>query len=192
MKFKASFFGMLVVVLVLISAFSRAQAQDARPPITGISHISVYTSDSAKADDFYVHDLGGVKRSDPENANGVRYYFSPTQFVEVLPLPAVHTINRLDHVAFVTANADGLRQYMAAHGITTPAKVESGSDGSQWFAVADPEGNKVEFVQPPPHPEAVAISLLKRYSLGTSTTLNFVTWVLSVYLYSPWPLFLRA
>ena len=66
---------------------AQAQAAEKRPPITGISHISVYTSDSAKADDFYVHDLGGVKRSDPENANGVRYYFSPTQFVEVLPLP---------------------------------------------------------------------------------------------------------
>ncbi len=135
--------------------WARAQAGDHRPPITGISHISVYTSDGAKADDFYVRDLGGVKRSDPENPSGVRYYFSPVQFVEVLPLPAVHTINRLDHVAFVTANADGLRLYMAAHGITTPAKVESGSDGSQWFAVADPEANKVEFVQPPAHPEPV-------------------------------------
>jgi catechol 2,3-dioxygenase-like lactoylglutathione lyase family enzyme len=132
-----------------------AQAAEHRPPITGISHISVYASDGAKSEEFYVHDLGAVKRSDPENANGVRYYFSPTQFVEVLPLPAEHTINRLDHVAFVTANADGLRRYMAAHGITTPGKVESGSDGSQWFAVADPEGNKVEFVQPPAHPEPV-------------------------------------
>jgi len=134
---------------------AQAQAAEHRPPITGISHISVYASDSAKSEEFYVHDLGAVKRSDPENANGVRYYFSPTQFVEVLPLPAEHTINRLDHVAFVTTNADGLRRYMAAHGITTPAKVESGSDGSQWFAVADPEGNKVEFVQPPAHPEPV-------------------------------------
>jgi catechol 2,3-dioxygenase-like lactoylglutathione lyase family enzyme len=154
-KFKASFFGMLVVVLVLISAFSRAQAQDARPLITGISHISVYATDGAKSEAFYVHDLGGVKRSDPENPNGVRYYFSPVQFVEVLPLPAEHTINRLDHVAFVTASADSLRRYMAAHGITAPDKVESGSDGSKWFAVTDPEGNKVEFVQPPAHPEAV-------------------------------------
>ena len=134
---------------------SQAQAAEHRPPITGISHISVYASDSAKSEEFYVHDLGAVKRGDPENANGVRYYFSPTQFVEVLPLPAEHTINRLDHVAFVTADADGLRQYMAAHGITTPGKVERGSDGSQWFAVADPEGNKVEFVQPPAHPEPV-------------------------------------
>ncbi len=143
------------IVLAMAPVFARAQAGDHRPPITGISHVSVYASDGAKSEDFYVRDLGGVKRSDPENAAGVRYYFSPTQFVEVLPLPAEHTINRLDHVAFTTKDADGLRQYMAAHGITTPDKVESGSDGSQWFAVADPEGNKVEFVQPPVHPEAV-------------------------------------
>jgi hypothetical protein len=42
-----------------------------------------------------------VKRPDPENSKGVRYYFSPVQFVEVLPLPATETsINRLDHVGF--------------------------------------------------------------------------------------------
>jgi catechol 2,3-dioxygenase-like lactoylglutathione lyase family enzyme len=35
-----------------------------------------------------------------------------------------------------------------------PYKVEKGADGSRWFAVKDPEGNKVEFVQPPEYPKA--------------------------------------
>ena len=30
-----------------------------------------------------------------------------------------------------------------------PASVQPGSDGSRWFDVTDPEGNKIEFVQPP-------------------------------------------
>ena len=59
-----------------------------RPKITGVSHLSVYTSDAAKAEFFYVHDLGGFKVTDPQNPAGVRYYFNPVQFVEVLPLPA--------------------------------------------------------------------------------------------------------
>jgi catechol 2,3-dioxygenase-like lactoylglutathione lyase family enzyme len=138
----------LFVALVSVSIPAYAQAGESRPPIIGISHISVYSSDSAKTEAFYVHDLGGVKRGDPKNPKGVRYYFSPTQFVEVLPLPAEHTISRLDHVAFQTADAEGLKRYMAAHGIAVPATVEKGDDGSHWFDVQDPEGNKVEFVQP--------------------------------------------
>jgi catechol 2,3-dioxygenase-like lactoylglutathione lyase family enzyme len=144
-----------LVALALASICTCIQAQS-RPPITGISHIGIYTSDSAKTEAFYVHDLGGVKRTDPENPQGVRYYFAPTQFVEVLPLPADHTISRLDHVAFATADADALKAYMAAHGIPVPAKLEKGDDGSRWFDVQDPEGNKVEFVQPPANPAAVS------------------------------------
>jgi catechol 2,3-dioxygenase-like lactoylglutathione lyase family enzyme len=145
-----------LVVLALTSIDTCARAQASRPPITGISHISIYSTDGAKTETFYVHDLGGVKRADPENVQGVRYYFSPIQFVEVLPLPAEHTISRLDHVAFATTDAQALKAYMGAHGIAVPAKLEKGDDGSRWFDVQDPEGNKVEFVQPPPSPTAVS------------------------------------
>ncbi|WP_255462598.1 VOC family protein [Granulicella sp. WH15] len=145
----------MLTVLSFVSVAASARAQQSRPLITGISHISVYSTDSAKSEAFYVKNLGGVKRSDPENAQGVRFYFSPTQFVEVLPLPAEHTISRLDHVAFVTVNADALKAYIGAHGIAVPAKLEKGEDGSLWFDVQDPEGNKVEFVQPPASPAPV-------------------------------------
>ena len=138
----------LLLSLLLSSAPLWAQSPSTRPAITGISHLAVYASDAAAAEHFYVHDLGAAKGADPESAAGARYYFSPTQFVEVLPLPANAGINRLDHTAYNTPDADGLRRYMGAHGVTVPAAVEKGTDGSRWFAVKDPEGNKVEFVQP--------------------------------------------
>ena len=146
--------GLITAVLALTLPFlSVGPAQAAgpkRPPVTGVSHISLYTSDAAKAEAFYTHDLGAVKGVDPENPAGVRYYFSPVQFVEILPLPqGPATTNRLDHVAFATPDAEGLRQYLASRNITVPATVEKGSDGSVWFDVNDPEGHKVEFVQPP-------------------------------------------
>jgi catechol 2,3-dioxygenase-like lactoylglutathione lyase family enzyme len=84
----------------------------------------------------------------------VRYGFSATQFVEVSPLPPNSGINRMDHAAFNTDSADGMRKYLAAKGWKTPAKVEKGSDGSLWFVVLDPEGNKVQFVQPPANAKA--------------------------------------
>ena len=140
----------LAALLFVSSQFLNGQASSSRPPITGISHISVYSADAGKTEAFYVHNLGAFKAPDPENSQGVRYYFSPTQFVEVLPLPqGPASINRLDHVAFATADAEGLRSYMGAHGVAVPASVENGSDGSKRFDVRDPEDNKVEFVQVP-------------------------------------------
>ncbi len=122
----------------------------ARPPITGVSHIAVYAADPKKTEAFYVHDLGATKAADPENPAGIRYYVSPSQFIEVLPLPSSgDPKNRLDHVAFATPDAEALRAYMASKKIAVPAKTSHGADGSAWFDVTDPEGNRVEFIQSP-------------------------------------------
>jgi catechol 2,3-dioxygenase-like lactoylglutathione lyase family enzyme len=128
---------------------SATWAQPVRPAITGVSHLAVYSSDTAKAESFYVHDLGAAKRPDPEDAAGVRYYFSPLQFVEVLPLPADSGINRMGHAAFNVSDAEGMRRYLISKGVAVPRKMRSDADGSQWFQVKDPEGVTIEFVQPP-------------------------------------------
>ncbi|WP_443748552.1 VOC family protein [Asticcacaulis solisilvae] len=125
-------------------------AAPARPPVTAVSHIAVYAADRAKTDAFYVHDLGAAKRSDPENAAGTRYYVSPTQFIEVLPLPADAGKTRLDHIAFATADAEAMRQYLAGQHVAVPAKVSVWADGSKSFVVTDPEGNRVEFTEGKP------------------------------------------
>jgi len=125
-----------------------AQSAPERPKITGISHLAVYATDPATTGHYYVDIVGAVKEPDPENSRGARYALSSTQFVEVLPLPADAGINRLDHVGLNTTSAEGMRKYLAAKGWKVPAKVTRGSDGSQWIEVLDPEGNKVQFVQP--------------------------------------------
>jgi catechol 2,3-dioxygenase-like lactoylglutathione lyase family enzyme len=139
----------------LLAALTVTAAAQARPKITGISHLAVYTSDAAATEHYYTAIVGAEKAPDPENPQGVRYMVSPTQFVEVLPLPPDAGVNRLDHTAWNTVSAEGMRKYLAAKGWNVPAQVEKGSDGSRWFAVHDPEGNKVEFVEPPRHPAAV-------------------------------------
>ncbi|MGA7339891.1 MAG: VOC family protein [Terracidiphilus sp.] len=148
-----------LLAAVLLAAFATAavaQTAPARPKITGISHLAVYTSDAAATECYYTQVLGAAKLADPENPNGVRYAFSATQYIEVLPLPAGAGIDRLDHTAWNTDSAEGMRKYLAAKGWKTPAHVMHGSDGSRWFAVLDPEGNKVEFVEPSNHPQAVS------------------------------------
>ena len=135
-------------VVVLMAATPLAFAQQDRPAITGISHMCVFSHDLAASDNFYAHILGATKGVDPQNSEGARYYFSPTQFIEVLPLPVEHTISRMACVAYNTTNANALRLYLSAHGVQKLSELKSGSDGSQWFDTADPECNRVQFIQP--------------------------------------------
>lgn len=126
-----------------------------RPSITGISHLAVYTSDAAATERYYTVTVGAARLPDPENPQGVRYALSATQFIEVLPLPADQGVNRLDHIAFNTKSVEGMRRYLAERHWKVPSHIERGSDGSKWFEVLDPEGNKVQFVEPPKHPKPV-------------------------------------
>ena len=150
-----------VLVAAFLAAFATttiAQMPDkplTRPKITGISHLAVYTSDLATTDHYYREVIGATKLPDPENPKGVRYTVSATQFIEVLPLPEGAGINRLDHTAYNTDDAETLRRYLGSKAWKVPYRVEKGSDGSLWFTVKDPEDNQVEFVQPPRLPKDV-------------------------------------
>jgi catechol 2,3-dioxygenase-like lactoylglutathione lyase family enzyme len=120
-----------------------------RPAILGLSNMGVYTSNPAQAEEFYVHQLGMRKAADPYNPAGTRFYVNQEQFIEVLPLPANSGVNRLDHVGYITANAEQLRVYLRTRRVDVPGSVQHASDGSSWFEVKDPEGNTAQFVQPP-------------------------------------------
>jgi catechol 2,3-dioxygenase-like lactoylglutathione lyase family enzyme len=132
----------------LIFSVAVLSAQQVRPAITGISHMCIYASDLAASDHFYGHILGAAKGADPLDPAGARYYFSPVQFVEVLPLPADHTPSRMGCVAYNTADAAALRAYVHGHGVESATELQTASDGSRWFKAKDPEGNEIRFVQP--------------------------------------------
>jgi catechol 2,3-dioxygenase-like lactoylglutathione lyase family enzyme len=154
MQFKLA----IAVSFIVLSLSAAAQLPDkpiARPKITGISHLAVYTSDAAATDKYYREVIGAAKLPDPENSKGVKYAINATQYIEVLPLPEGEGINRLDHIAFNTDDAEGMRRYLGSKSWKTADKVEKGADGSRWFAVKDTEGNKVVFVQPSAEPKPV-------------------------------------
>jgi catechol 2,3-dioxygenase-like lactoylglutathione lyase family enzyme len=138
-----------LVALTLAAAAQMPDKPLMRPRITGISHIAVYTSNPAATEHYYVDVVGAVKEADPEDPKGVRYAISATQFIEVLPLPEGAGINRLDHTAWNTDDAETLRRFLGSKAWRVPGQVEKAGDGSIWFATKDAEGNKVQFVQPP-------------------------------------------
>lgn len=150
----------IALIMCLLLAGIPALAQETRPPITGISHMAIYTSDPAAAEHFYIDELGAAKETDPENTAGTIYRLSAQQLIEVLPLPPQHSISRMDHVAFTTTDAAALHGYLAAHHYRDLEEVQTGADGSKWFFTRDPEGNRVEFFQTAEHPVQASAGLV--------------------------------
>ncbi len=147
----------LLLFGLFLSAATVAPAQPpaSRPSITGISHVAFYADDLPKSETFYGSLLGWDKVPATSLQSGVRFYANHLQYVELLTPPQKGQLDRLDRVAFLTGNADQLRRYLGAHGLSVPDAVSKENDGSQSFLVRDPEGNKVEFTQPGTRPPAM-------------------------------------
>jgi catechol 2,3-dioxygenase-like lactoylglutathione lyase family enzyme len=133
-------------ILALAVLFSAAacpgQNAPPRPQVTGISHVAFYSTNLTAAKDFYGGLLGPW--ADPARPNA---YHVGAQMVELEPLPQGHGHDLIAHVAFATPDAEGMRKYLASHSVAVPDKVSKGGGDTLWFALKDPEGNSIEFVQ---------------------------------------------
>jgi catechol 2,3-dioxygenase-like lactoylglutathione lyase family enzyme len=143
-----------VLMLALPGLVVAQEASASRPAITGISHVTLFADDLAKSQQFYGELLGWYQVSSNGANSGVRFYANHSQYVELLSPPSQGLANRLDRVAFSTSDAEALRRYLGANGLSVPPAVTVGADGSRGFLVHDPEGNKVEFTQEGKHPLA--------------------------------------
>jgi len=133
--------------LVVIAGSSvRSQTPPAeRPRILGIDHVSFYTTAPDDVKKLYSGVLG-LASVPPVESGGVARYMVGTQWVGYSAAPDPQATDRMDHVAFATANVAALRQYLIAKGIHVLSAPGS-SGGSLSFMVADPEGHRVEFVE---------------------------------------------
>ncbi len=141
---------LLFPALALVSLLQQpasAQTPLARPAITGISHVTLFADDIARSRQFYTATLGWSAVPAQGTHPGIRFYANHAQYVELVSPPSPGLANRLDSVAFLTADAEGLRRYLATQAVQVPAAVSIEKDGSRTFQVRDPEGNKVAFVQ---------------------------------------------
>ena len=60
-----------------VAATAAAQNGPARPKITGISHLAVYTSDAAATEHFYTASVGAVKDDRSRESAGRALYAEP-------------------------------------------------------------------------------------------------------------------
>jgi lactoylglutathione lyase len=122
-----------------------------RPKILGVAHIAFYVSDLAKTRAFWTDFLGFQECFNLKSANGdsVRVSFikiNDSQYIELFPeKPRADMM--LNHISFLTDNAQAMRDYLAGQGIAVPAAVTKGQIGNKNYNVKDPDGNQVEIVE---------------------------------------------
>lgn len=121
-----------------------------RPPIVGVAHIGLKTSDLKAADNFYGHVLGFDHFSLDKPAGGLMlnyYKVNDHQYIEIYPTLRDLSEDRMTHFAFETTDIQQLRHYLAAHQVKVPTALKPGLDKNLSMMVKDPEGHDVEFVQ---------------------------------------------
>jgi catechol 2,3-dioxygenase-like lactoylglutathione lyase family enzyme len=105
-----------------------------RPPIIGIAHIALKTSDLAAARKFYKGDLGLVEQ--PTAVFSVNDH----QYIQLSADLKDDAEDRLINIAFETTDVKQLRDFLASRGV-------QGSLSGMTLSVKDPEGRTIEFVQ---------------------------------------------
>ena len=130
----------LATALLVLSAAATPAQQTSRPAITGIAFARFATTEPAAAEQFYGKTLGYQRME----ADGLWIYpVNRSQWIEVDPKGPPPAPNvRMEAVGFTTRDAAGLERYLKQHEVAIVQPLAHGQ-----FAVHDPEGNLVYFVQ---------------------------------------------
>lgn len=140
----------LALGFVLAVPAAHAAAQPKRPKITGIASFAAKVDDLAEARKFYTGVVGlaeAFTTKDPlVEGELVAFKVNDTQFVEISPTLKGDE-DRLIRIGFETTDARALRDYLAAKGVSVPARVDADANGNRSFVVQDPDGHQIQFVQ---------------------------------------------
>ena len=122
-----------------------------RPPIVGIANFVVKTGNLDEARKFYTGVLGYDEvfkhRRTGVAADIAVFKVNDRQYIEVTQTLANEAEDKMIQIGFETKDARKLRAYLAEKGVSVPGKLKKDLDGNYGFAVKDPEGHQVEFVE---------------------------------------------
>jgi catechol 2,3-dioxygenase-like lactoylglutathione lyase family enzyme len=135
------------IFILATAAMAQQNSAPSRPKITGIDHVVFYTTSPDANLRFYTQ-LLGLESFPPIEPGQIQRFRIGSQWVEYEAAPDAKSANRMDHLAFRADDAEALRVYLGASGIKVPDSVNSSRKGTT-FIVKDPEGNPIEFLQPP-------------------------------------------
>ncbi|MGH9434803.1 MAG: VOC family protein, partial [Terriglobia bacterium] len=121
------------------------------PPVLGIAHVALITSDLSGVRHFYTDILGFDEAFDvklPVSHLDVCFFkVNDHQYIEVYAEPTGPNEDSLLSIAFETTSAATMRAYLVRHGVRDAGSVEHGVDGDLEFSLTDPNGHVIQFVQ---------------------------------------------
>jgi len=153
----------VVLAILALQICVHAQTAPPRPHILGIDHVAFYTTAPDGVKKLY-GDVLGLASAAPVEPGGALLYTVGTQWVGYSPAPDPKSTDRMDHVALSTDNIATLRKYLMAQGINVP-QIQGRADHSLFFAVNDPEGHRIEFVERDKSAAPTAPSAVSRHMI---------------------------
>jgi lactoylglutathione lyase len=147
-----------ITLVAFMAALLLPGAEPARPKITGLAHIALYTKNPEMSREYYRNFLGFEEAYQLNASQGQPrawiFKINDRQFVEIYPEQEPGS-DRLHHIAIETEDARAMRDYLAFRGIAVPARVSADRLGNIGFRFRDPQGHLVQFVQFQPGSRAV-------------------------------------
>ena len=139
-------FSPVAVSAVIVAAVMSSAAQS-RPPIVGIAHIALQTSDLAKARRFYSGLLGYPEVAPAARPHVAVFAVNDRQRLIVRDGLPSDRDERLVAVAFGTPSVGALREFLLARGARVSESAFDVEAGGRRVEVIDPDGHRVQFVQ---------------------------------------------
>jgi catechol 2,3-dioxygenase-like lactoylglutathione lyase family enzyme len=132
--------------VLCVGSFANAQSP-ARPKITGIASVRLYSADLHASRAFYSKILGfDSATSTCLGVSNPCYAVNGRQRIELQQIAGGAPDNLLAEIAFSTPNVVEMREYLLANKIGTSA-ITKDESGTLHFTFKDPENNPLAFVQ---------------------------------------------
>lgn len=144
---RTAFFLLACCLGLCLTAPLVAQDSPGRPPITGIAHVRIYSTDLRKSTDFYSRMLGLPARSG--GCTGITrpcFILNDRQQILLSQAPAAPPRSFLFEIAFTTPDVARMRAYLLAHNVAA-GPLTRDINSVAYFSLRDPEGNSIAFVQ---------------------------------------------
>jgi len=129
--------------------------------------MSLYADDLAKSQQFYSSLLGWVQSPAGGVQSGVRFYANPSAVHRIDISPQQGLENRLQVIGFSTSDAEALRRFLAANGVTVPFGRRVEKDGKQKSSSERSGGKQIDFCSggttAPKAPKSEAASIERAY-----------------------------
>jgi catechol 2,3-dioxygenase-like lactoylglutathione lyase family enzyme len=134
-----------LAAVLLCAGFLQASSAPQRPPIVGLAHVRLQTSDLRKARAFYGAVLG--YREVPQSSPNVALFrVNDRQRIIVRAGLPPDRDERLIDVAFETADVHAARAFLVARGIDAKESEDAGEGGGPAIETVDPDGHRIRLI----------------------------------------------